>query len=684
MPASPALDLDRIVTEAARASGIDPNIIYALMSTESRGDKSALSPKGAMGLMQLMPKTALELGVKNPMDPEENIRGGSAYIASLLRQFGDLPQAFAAYNMGPGALSKHLKTHGRFNPQALPAETRGHVLASLLGYEQLKRAGKGAGYGVSVDTITPPAAIAGREAGFMNQVQGATPTNGAVPPLTPDGADITRDTRTNLEGRGQAFMRRTGERMGGLADRLAGVQVTRPMDPTVTTFKQGPLYNMPNALQTFINMMGQIGASRAATGERAMEAEKTTAQIAQAKTTTAGAQQEIDLRAKAAHDADVERRAKAAYINANRDLFNLKPGDDTLAAVVAMDARESALKMQASQAQIDASRQAILESQQHGQDRWNDDINNSLLRLPKLITDRNDYVLMRSAVAAITAKRDTIPSDKYAEMITTMGLNDPSKPMPTVDAYDQVIDDQDLSIQTEIDHLTSLGPSGNKAAERMRARYEKSVKAAGQRAETTTTDTEARLNKLIFGDKGPPVAPRTEDEIRATRGTAGSLWDAYKRAGPKLDAALDNPNDPFWGAPADPETHTPFRTLARHVDSFILGTLSKGVQVPQRFAESVSSSIASIIASTAFWTYRKALGLGAMNGNPQIENLRKTVAAAADTQGQRLTADQVDDIVAYQILAQYPKTQHYAVQSPLTERGKQSLPPERRNEPLMP
>jgi len=113
--------IDDIIEEAAQKYGVEPDLIKAVISVESGGDPDALSPAGAQGLMQLMPTTAADLGVRNPFDPAENIMAGTRYLRQLLdRYWGNVRLALAAYNWGMGNLEKR--------PETMPKETKSYIL----------------------------------------------------------------------------------------------------------------------------------------------------------------------------------------------------------------------------------------------------------------------------------------------------------------------------------------------------------------------------------------------------------------------------------------------------------------------------------------------------------------------------------------------------------------------------
>lgn len=129
-------DVRALAVAAARRHGLDPDLVLAVVAVESGFRKDAVSPKGARGLMQLMPGTAESLGVRDAFDPEENLDGGSRYLRWLVGLYGgDLEKALAAYNAGPGAVKRH-------NGVPPYRETRGYVRKVLEEYRASAEAGE--------------------------------------------------------------------------------------------------------------------------------------------------------------------------------------------------------------------------------------------------------------------------------------------------------------------------------------------------------------------------------------------------------------------------------------------------------------------------------------------------------------------------------------------------------------
>jgi soluble lytic murein transglycosylase-like protein len=124
-----AQKIDEIIREAAETYDVAPELIKGVIQAESNFNPNAISPKGAMGLMQLMPMTARELGVTDPLDPASNVMGGTRYLKKLLDRYeGSVPLALAAYNWGMGNLDSH---RGR-----MPAETRNYVAKITRSYRE--------------------------------------------------------------------------------------------------------------------------------------------------------------------------------------------------------------------------------------------------------------------------------------------------------------------------------------------------------------------------------------------------------------------------------------------------------------------------------------------------------------------------------------------------------------------
>ena len=115
-----------LIEKASRRYGVDSGLIRAVIKAESNFDPRAVSSAGARGLMQLMPATARGLGVTDSFDPEQNIMAGTRFLKDMLQRYGNVDDALAAYNWGPGNVDKH-------GSDRLPRETRTY-LARVKGY----------------------------------------------------------------------------------------------------------------------------------------------------------------------------------------------------------------------------------------------------------------------------------------------------------------------------------------------------------------------------------------------------------------------------------------------------------------------------------------------------------------------------------------------------------------------
>ena len=125
--------ITQTITQTSNQHQLDPDLVRAIIRAESSFDPEAVSPRGAMGLMQLMPETASSLNVSNPYDPEQNISGGARYLRHLLDRFGgDVRLALAAYNAGESRVLRE----SRIPPIS---ETREYVRRVLRYYEEYSR-----------------------------------------------------------------------------------------------------------------------------------------------------------------------------------------------------------------------------------------------------------------------------------------------------------------------------------------------------------------------------------------------------------------------------------------------------------------------------------------------------------------------------------------------------------------
>lgn len=168
---------------AGKEWNVDPRLLRAVMLRESAGDPNAVSPKGATGLMQIMPSTGADLGVTDPRDPAQSIFGGAKYLSQQLDKYGNVPMALAAYNAGPGRVDAYLA-----NRASLPAETMAYVPSVTARYAQARAVKPAAQNGEpSVATAPAPAIGLPSDADFLKMIgaggTAAAPSSGGTVPV---------------------------------------------------------------------------------------------------------------------------------------------------------------------------------------------------------------------------------------------------------------------------------------------------------------------------------------------------------------------------------------------------------------------------------------------------------------------------------------------------------------------
>jgi soluble lytic murein transglycosylase-like protein len=159
-----AVDLNQIVTSTSATYHLDPDLVNSVIHAESGFNSRAVSRKGAQGLMQLMPGTAGQLGVTNPLDPQSNVEGGTRYLRQLLERYNfDLIKALAAYNAGP----LRVQQYGGVPPYR---ETRAYVARIVHDYNRKKIAQEKAAAAKS-SHLPKTAATAGAKAPIKDGAQ---------------------------------------------------------------------------------------------------------------------------------------------------------------------------------------------------------------------------------------------------------------------------------------------------------------------------------------------------------------------------------------------------------------------------------------------------------------------------------------------------------------------------------
>jgi Transglycosylase SLT domain len=191
-PLRPKPDLNDVVNEASDRYRLDPDLVNSVIKAESGFNAKAVSPKGAQGLMQLMPGTAAELGVPNAFDPEANVDGGARYLRELLERYNfDLVKALAAYNAGP----QRVEQFGGVPPYY---ETRAYVARIVRDFNKKKTAQQ--------KTATSTASSkSGSTAGKTSSASASststqrTAGNGKATPKTKTSADASQGSKPRVQ-----------------------------------------------------------------------------------------------------------------------------------------------------------------------------------------------------------------------------------------------------------------------------------------------------------------------------------------------------------------------------------------------------------------------------------------------------------------------------------------------------
>ena len=175
-PGRPVIDLNQVVNEASGRYRLDQDLVNSVIKAESDFNAHAVSPKGARGLMQLMPGTASQLGVPNAFDPQANVEGGTKYLRELLEKYNfDIVKALAAYNAGP-------QTVERFGGVPPYYETKAYVARIVRDFNKKKAAQQKAAFAKKSSPSTSPNAHAAAKPGSGRSIQArSTPAKSGQP-----------------------------------------------------------------------------------------------------------------------------------------------------------------------------------------------------------------------------------------------------------------------------------------------------------------------------------------------------------------------------------------------------------------------------------------------------------------------------------------------------------------------